>query len=66
MVKHLEESSLSVNSVSKIIGNEAEVQKELFLSLLLDSLVASFLVGILSGKDVIQAGETSIIPGQDS
>ena len=57
IVKSLEEFGLLVNGVSKIIKNEAKEQEEGFSGMLLGNLGASLLGNLLTGKDIIRAGE---------
>ena len=56
-IKSLEESGLLIKSVSKTIKNEAKEQKGGYLSMLLDTLTASFLGNLLAGKGTITAGQ---------
>ena len=71
-IKSLEESWLLIKSVSKTIKNEAKEQKGGYLSMLLDTLTASFLGSLLAGKgtitagqDTVRAGEGTVRAGQD-
>ena len=63
--KSLEETGLLIKGVSKTIKNEAKEQKGEFLVMLLDTLGASLLVNLLTGKGNIKAGEGTIRAGQD-
>ena len=65
IVKSLEESGLSIKGVSQIIKIEAKQQKGGFNEMLLDTLGASLLENLLTGKGIIRAGKGTIIPGQD-
>ena len=56
IVKSLEDSRLLLKGVSEAIQNEAKEQKAGFLSLLLDTLVASSLGNILAGKGIVRPG----------
>ena len=58
--KSLEESDLLINGVSKTFKNEAKEQKGGFFSMLLDTLGASLLGNLLTGKATINAGEGTI------
>ena len=55
-VKSPEDSGLLLKGVSKIVQNEAKEQKEGFLSMLLDTLVASLIGNMLGGKGINRAG----------
>ena len=57
IVKSLEESGLLIKGVSKKMKNEAKEQKGEFLRTLLDTLDASLLANLLTGKGTIGAGE---------
>ena len=57
IVKSLEESNVLLKGVSETIQHEAKEQRGGFHSMLLGTLGASLLGDILSGKDVIRAGE---------
>ena len=57
IVKPLKESDLLIEGGSETIENEAEEGKRGFLSSLLGTLSASFSGSMLSGKEIIQAGE---------
>ena len=65
IVKSLEESGLLVNGVSKIIKNEAKEQEEGFSGMLLGNLGASLLGNLLTGKDIIRAGEGAKAASQE-
>ena len=61
IVKSLAESGLLINSVSKTNKNEAKDEEmKKFLGMLLDILDTSLLGDILTGKDTIRAGESTI------
>ena len=55
-VKSPEDSGLLLKGVSKIVQNEAKEQKEGFLSMLLDTLVASLIGNTLAGKGINRGG----------
>ena len=57
IVKPLEESGLLTKDVSKTIKNEAKEHKGEFLGRLLDTLGASLLGNLLTGRGTITAGE---------
>ena len=57
IVKSHEESGLLIKGVSKKMKNEAKEQKGEFLRTLLDTLDASLLANLLTGKGTIRAGE---------
>ena len=70
IVKSLKYSGLLLKGVSETIQHEAKEQRGGFLSMLLGTLGASLLGGILSkglsGKSVIRAGERTIRAGYGS
>ena len=55
-VKSPEDSGLLLKGVSKTVQNEAKEQKDGFLSMLLDTLVASLIGNTLAGKGINRAG----------
>ena len=55
IVKSLEDSGLSLKGVSETIQNEAEEQKEEFLSILFGTLDAKMLGNILAGETFMRA-----------
>ena len=67
-LSHFEKSGLLIKRVSKAIKNEAEEQKEKFLGILLDTLGASVLWNLLTGKGAIATsqGREANMPGQDT
>ena len=65
IVKSLEDSGLLIKGVSQTIKNEAKEQKGGFLSMLLETLGASLLGNLLTGKGTIRAGKGTIRAGQD-
>ena len=65
IIKSLEESGLSIKNISETIKNEAKEQKRGFLGMLLDTLGASLLGNLLTGKGAIRAGKDTIRTGQD-
>ena len=60
IVKSLAESGLLIKGVRETIKNEAKEQKGGFLSILLDTLGASLLGNLLTGKGTIREGEGTI------
>ena len=66
IINSLEESGLLIKGVSEAIKNEAKEQKGGFLGMLLGTLGASLLGNLLTGKDTIRAGESTIRAGHDS
>ena len=64
IIKFLEEYGLLIKRVSETIKNEAKEQKGGFLSMLLDTLGASLLGNLLTGKGTIRAGEGTFIAGE--
>ena len=64
IIKSLEESGLLIKDVSETIKNEGKEQKGEFLGMLLDTLGASLLGNLLTGKSTIRAGEGTIRAGQ--
>ena len=65
IAKSLEESGLLIRGVSKTIKNEAKEQRRGFLGMLLETLNASLLENLLSGKGAIRLGEGNVRTGQD-
>ena len=65
IIKYFEESDLLIKDVNETIKNEAKEQKENFLGKLLDTLGASLLLNLLTGKDTIRASKGTIREGQD-
>ena len=65
IVKSLEESGLLIIGDSETIQNEVKEEKKWFFGLLLGTLDASLLGNILTRKNTIGAGESTIIGGQD-
>ena len=67
VVKSLEDSALLLDGVTEIVKNEVKEQKGGFLSMLLGTLGASLLGGLLtkklSGKTVVRAGEGTVRAG---
>ena len=57
IIKYFEESDLLIKDVNKTIKNEAKEPKEDFLGKLLDTLGASLLLNLLTGKDTIREGQ---------
>ena len=63
IVKSLEKSRLIIKGIIETIKNEVKEQIGRFLSILLGTLPASIIGNILTGKEVIRAGEGVIRPG---
>ena len=66
IVRSFEESGLLIKGVSKTIKNEAKEQKGGFLSMLLETLGASLLWNLLTGKGTIRVGEGTLRAGEDT
>ena len=56
IVQALEDSNILLKGVTKTIKNETKEQKGGFLGMLLDTLGASLLWNILTGKGILRAG----------
>ena len=56
IVQALEDSNMLLKVVSKTIKNKAKMQKGGFLSMFLDTLGASLLGNLLSGKGIVRTG----------
>ena len=56
IVQVLEDSGILLKDVTKTIENETREQKGGFLGMLLDTLGASLLGNMLTGKGIIRAG----------
>ena len=56
IVQALEDSNVLLKGVTKTIKNETKKQKRGFLSMLLGTLRASLLGGLLAGKGIVRAG----------
>ena len=65
-VQAIEDSNILLKGVTKTIKNEAKEQKGGFLSMLLDTLGASLLGNLLSGKETVRAGEGIVSAGYGS
>ena len=65
IINSLEESALLIKGVCERTKNEAKEQKGGFLGMLLDTLAASLLGDLLTGKGTVRAGECTIRAGQD-
>ena len=57
IIKSLEESGLLMKGISETNKNEAKEQKRGFLGMLLDTLGASLLANLLTGKGIIRASQ---------
>ena len=60
IIKELENSDILLKGVSKTIENEIKEQRGGFLSILLETLGASLLGNLLTGKGIMRAGEGSV------
>ena len=58
IVKSLEESGLLIEGVRETIKNEAKEQKGGFLRMLLETLETTLLGNLLTGREIIRAGES--------
>ena len=65
IVISLEESHLFIKAISEIIKNETKEEKGSSRGMLLDTLGATLLRDLLTGKRTIRAGEGEIRAGQD-
>ena len=63
IVKSLEESGFLIKGISVTIKNEAKEKKGGFLSMLLGTLATSLLGNLLTDKDTIRVGESTIRAG---
>ena len=66
IVKFLEDTGLSMETVTETIQNEAKEQRGGFLSMLLRTLSASLLGNILAGKGINRAEEGVIRAGYEN
>ena len=66
IVNSLKESGLLIKGASETIENEAQKQKNGFLSILLSTLVASLLGNLLADKSVIRAEKGTITAEKDA
>ena len=66
IIEALENSGILLKEVSKTIENETKEQRGGFLSMLLDTLGASFLGNLLTGKTMIRAGNGIVRAGEGS
>ena len=57
IIQALENSGILLKRVTKTIKTETKEQKGDFLSMLLDTLGASLLGNLLSGRGIVRAGE---------
>ena len=57
-VKSLEISGLLIKVISETIKNEAKEQKGGFLRMLLETLETTLLGNLLTGREIIRAGES--------
>ena len=64
IIKSLEEFGQLIKGVGEAIQNEAKEQTGGFLGMLLDTLGASLLGSLLTGKGVMREGEDTIRPGE--
>ena len=56
IIQALENSNILIKGVTKTIKNETKEQKGEFLNMLLDTLGASLLGNLLTGKGILRAG----------
>ena len=56
IIQALEDSDILLKGVTKTIKNDTKEQKGGFLSMLLDTLGASLLGNLLTGKGIVRAG----------
>ena len=56
IVQALEDSNILLKGVTKTIENETKEQKGGFLSMLLETLGATLLGNLLTGKGIVRAG----------
>ena len=66
IIEALENSGILLKGVSKTIENETKEQRGGFLSMLLGTLGASLLGNLLSGKEMMRAGEGIVRAGEGS
>ena len=66
IIQALEDSNILLKGVTKTIKNETKEQKGGFLSMLLGTLGASLLGNLLSGKEIVRAGEGIVRAGYGS
>ena len=64
IIKSLEEFCQLIKGVGETIQNEAKEQTGGFLGMLLDTLGASLLGSLLTGKGVMREGEDTIRPDE--
>ena len=66
IIKELENFDILLKGVSKTIENEIKEQRGGFLSMLLETLGASLLGNLLTGKGIMRAGEGIVRAGEGS
>ena len=66
IIKELENSDILLKGVSKTIENEIKEQRGGFLSMLLETLGASLLGNLLTGKGIIRTGDGIVRAGEGS
>ena len=66
IIKKLENSDILLKGVSKTIENEIKEQRGGFLSMLLETLGASLLGNLLTGKGIMRAGDGIVRAGDGS
>ena len=66
IIEALENSGLLLKGVSKTIENETKEQRGGFLSMLLETLGASLLGNLLTGKGIMRAGDGIVRAGSGS
>ena len=66
IVQALEDSNILLKGVTKTIKNETKEHKGGFLSMVLDTLGASLLGNLSTGKETVRAGEGIVGTGYGS
>ena len=66
IVKSIEDSGILLDGITETVKKEVKEQKCGFLSMLLSTLVASFLGNMLAGRGVIRVGEGTARAGYGS
>ena len=66
IIKELEHCDILLKGVSKKIENEIKEQRGGFLSMLLETLGASLLGNLLTGKGIMRAGDGIVRAGEGS
>ena len=66
IIEVLENSGILLKGVNKSIENETKEQRGGFLSMLLETLRASLLCNLLTGKGIMRAGDGIVRAGEGS